>query len=56
MRWRVLLELAGADGTVCVRELGGSAGVAEYAPATIGLTLAGGKQILAETQRHLVQA
>jgi hypothetical protein len=30
--------------------------VAEYAPRTIGLTLAEGKQILAETQRHLVQA
>ena len=56
MRWRVMLELVGEDGTVSVRELGGGAPVAEYAPRTIGLTLAEGKQILAETQRHLVQA
>jgi hypothetical protein len=56
MRWRVMLELVGEDGTVSVRELGGGAPVAEYAPQTIGLTLAEGKQILAETQRHLVQA
>lgn len=56
MRWRVMLELVGADGTISVRELGGGAPVAEYAPRTIGLTLAEGKQILAETQRHLVQA
>ena len=56
MRWRVMLELVGEDGTVSVRELGGGAPVAEYAPQTIGLTLAEGKQILAETQRHRVQA
>src|SRR6202012_5567081 len=56
MRWRVMLELVGAVGTTSVREVGGGAPVAEYAPQTIGLTLAGGKQILAETQRLLVQA
>ena len=56
MRWRVMLELVGEDGTVSVRELSGGAPVAEYAPRTIGLTLAEGKQILAATQRHLVQA
>jgi hypothetical protein len=56
MRWRVMLELVGADGTIAVRELGGGAAVAEYAPRSIGLTVAEGKQILAETQRHLVQA
>ena len=56
MKWRVVLELVGADGAVSVCELGGGAAVAEYAPRTIGLRLAEGKQILAETQRHLVQA
>ena len=56
MKWRVVLELVGADRTIAVHELGGGAAVAEYAPRSIGLTLAQGKQILAETQRHLVRA
>jgi hypothetical protein len=51
-----MLELVGEDGTVSVHELGGGAPVAEYAPRTIGLTLAERKQILAETQRQLIQA
>jgi hypothetical protein len=56
MKWRVVLELVGADGAVSVCEIGGGAAVAEYAPRTIGLRLAEGKQIFAETQRYLVQA
>jgi hypothetical protein len=56
MKWRAMLELVGADGAVSVCELGGGAAVAEYAPRTVGLRLAEGKQILAETQRRLVQA
>jgi hypothetical protein len=39
MKWRVVLELTGPDGTVGVHEVGGRAIVAEYAPQTIGLTL-----------------
>jgi hypothetical protein len=33
MRWRVMLELTGPDGTVGVHEVAGRAAVAEYAPA-----------------------
>jgi hypothetical protein len=53
MKWRVVLELAGADGTVCVHEVSGGAVVAEYAPRMIGLTLAEGKHLLAAVQHHL---
>jgi len=56
MSWPVILQLVEADGTIAARELGGGAAAAEYAPRMAGLTLAQGKQILAETQRHLVQA
>ena len=56
MKWRVLLELVGADGTVRVHEVSGAAAVAEYAPRMIGLTLAEGKRVLTAVQRHLVQA
>ena len=56
MKWRVLLELVGADGTVGVHEVSGGAAVAEYAPRMIGLTLAEGKHMLAAVQHHLVQA
>jgi hypothetical protein len=38
MKWRVVLELVGADGTVGVHEVSGGAAVAEYAPRMIGLT------------------
>ena len=47
MKWRVMLELVGPDGTVVVHEVGGRAAVAEYAPQMIGLTLADGKRVLA---------
>src|ERR1700727_2978756 len=56
MRWRVVLELTGPDGTVGVHEAGGCAAVAEYAPQTIGLTLEKGKQLLAALQVRLIQA
>ena len=55
MKWRVVLELVGADGTVGVHEVSGGAAVAEYAPRMIGLTLAEGKHMLAAVQRHLVK-
>src|SRR5271170_3805335 len=56
MKWRVVLELTGPDGTVGVHEVGGRATVAEYATQTIGLTLEEGKHLLAALQVHLVQA
>jgi hypothetical protein len=56
MKWRVLLELVGADGTAAVHEVGGGAAAAEYTPRMIGLTLAEGKHMLAAVQRHLVEA
>ena len=39
MKWRVVLELVGADGAAAVHEVSGAA-VAEYTPRLIGLTLA----------------
>ena len=56
MKWRVVLELTGPDGTVGVHEVGGRAAVAEYAPRMIGLTLEEGKHLLAALQVHVVQA
>ena len=56
MKWRLVLELTGPDGTVGVHEVGGRATVAEYAPQTIGLTLEEGKHLLAALQVHVVQA
>jgi hypothetical protein len=54
MKWRVMLELVGPDGIVCVHEVGGRAAVAEYAPRLIGLTLEEGNHLLAALQVHLV--
>jgi hypothetical protein len=56
MKWRVVLELVGADGTAAVHEVSGGAAVAEYTPRLIGLTLAEGTHMLAAVQRHLVEA
>jgi hypothetical protein len=57
MKWRVLLELVGPDGTLVVHEVGGRAAVAEYAPQMIGLTLADGKRVRSQRlQGPLVQA
>ena len=52
MKWRVVLELTGPDGTVGIHEVSGGATVAEYAPRTIGLTLAEGKLMLAQVLHH----
>jgi hypothetical protein len=38
MKWRVLLELVGADGAAAVHEVSGGAAVAEYTPRMIGLS------------------
>ena len=56
MKWRVVLELTGPDGTVGAHEVCGRAAAAAYAPHTIGLTLEEGKHLLAALQVHLVQA
>jgi hypothetical protein len=56
MKWRVMLELIGPNGTVVIHEVGGHAAVAEYAPRMIGLTLEEGKHLLAALQVHLIQA
>jgi hypothetical protein len=56
MKWRVVMELTGPDGTVGIHEVGGGAAVAEYTSRMIGLTLAEGKRMLSAVQRHLVRA
>jgi len=57
MKWRIVMELAGADGSVQSHEIsvGGSATI-DYSAETLGRTLAEGKKTLAGLQRHLVQA
>ena len=57
MKWRVMIELAGAEGTVQLHEvsIGGST-TAECSAETLGLTVAEGKMTLAGLQRHLVRA
>jgi hypothetical protein len=56
MKWRVVMEVTGADGAVGVHEIGGGARIDEYSPRSVGLTLAEGKLVLAGLQHHLVQA
>jgi len=57
MRWRILVELAGADGSVQSHEISvGGCATIDHSAETLGLTLAEGKKTLAELQRHLVQA
>jgi hypothetical protein len=56
MRWRVMLELTGPDGTVSVHEVGGRAAVAEYAPQRVGLMLAEGRRVLGALQVRLIRA
>ena len=57
MRWRVVPELAGADGARQVHEVGaGERPPTGHTAATLGLGLAEGKAILAALQRHLVAA
>jgi hypothetical protein len=56
MKWRILLELTEATGSVQTREMGtGGRPTIATSPETIGLTLAEGKSILAAMQTQLVQ-
>jgi hypothetical protein len=57
MKWRVLLELADANGTAATHEIfAGHQLPEELSPETIGLTLAEGKSILPAMQTKLVQS
>ena len=57
MQWRIMLELAGPDGTPQMHEVGaGERSPTGHAAATLGLSLAEGKVILAALQRSLVAA
>jgi hypothetical protein len=57
MKWRVMIELAGAEGTVQLHEVSaGGSTAAECSAETLGLTVAEGKVTLAGLPRHLVQA
>jgi hypothetical protein len=57
MKWRVMVELIGSDGTVHAHEVNaGGSNTAECSAETVGLTLADGKRTLAGLQDHLVQA
>src|SRR5208337_1877251 len=57
MKWRILVELAGADGSVQSHEISvGGCATIDNSAETLGLTLAEGKKTLAGLQRHLVQA
>ena len=57
MKWRVMVELIGNDGTVHAHEVNaGGSNTAECSAETVGLTLADGKRTLAGLQDHLVQA
>src|SRR4051794_3604818 len=57
MYWRVMMELRGADGSVQTHEVHvGSCIPAACSAETLGLTQAQAKQLLAELQRHLIQA
>jgi hypothetical protein len=57
MKWRVVVELTGMDGTVQLHEVGsGGNAAAVGSVGTLGLTLANAKRTLAGLQRHLVQA
>ncbi|SEF03746.1 hypothetical protein SAMN05519104_8004 [Rhizobiales bacterium GAS188] len=57
MRWRVMVELTGQDGTVRTHEVSaGGNTTTEHSSAAIGLTLADGKRTLAGLQDDLVRA
>ncbi len=57
MRWRMILEFVGADGTRQVHEVGAcERSPAGHAAATLGLSLAESKAILGALQHHLVAA
>jgi hypothetical protein len=57
MRWRIMLELAGPDGTPKLHQVGtGERSGAGHTAATLDLSLEEGKAVLAALQRHLVAA
>ena len=57
MKWRVIVELGGAEGALELREVNvGECATAVYSAETLGLTVAEGKKTLAGLQRYLVQA
>src|SRR3954454_20236060 len=56
MKWRVVLELAGADASVQSHEISVGGCAMSDDSSELGLTMAGGKKILAGLQRLLVQA
>jgi hypothetical protein len=57
MRWRMVLEVVGAEGTMEAHEVGaGERPLHGHTAAMPGLGLAEGKAILAAVQRHLVPA
>jgi hypothetical protein len=57
MKWRIMLELAGSDGTPQMHEIGtGERPAAGHSAATLGLSLEESKAVLAVVQRHLVAA
>jgi hypothetical protein len=57
MRWRVVLEVVGAEDTTEAHEVGaGARSPTGHAAATPGLGLEDGKAILAQVQRHLAAA
>ena len=57
MRWRIMLEIAGSDGTPQQHEVGSGERIPTgYTAATLGLRLKESKAILAVVQCHLVAA
>ena len=57
MRWRVMVELSGAEGAIELREVSvGACTAAACSAETLGLTVADGKKTLAGLQSHLVGA
>src|SRR4051794_33706098 len=57
MRWRIMLELAGPDGTPQRHEVSSDECIPTgHTAATLGLSLEEGKAVLAAVQRHLVTA
>jgi hypothetical protein len=57
MRWRIMLELAGPDGTPQRHEVSSGERIPTgHTAATLGLSLEEGKAVLAAVQRHLVTA
>jgi len=57
MKWRVMVELSGANGAIELQEVSvGASTLAGCSAETLGLTAAEGKKTLAGLQSHLVQA